>query len=478
MKTLDIISMCVRNLWKRKLRTFLTMIGVITATAALVLTVSLGLASDARFEQVMQNMGPEMTSINVQASGVTMWTQDGPVTPEGSRALDDDAVNDFQALPHVVMASPQQRSNMFIRSGQYQMQVSVLGLRAEAIETLYPLHAGRYLEPGEQNAALFGFNAETNFFRPTPQDEWGSNTRASQLRWGGATEVETYVDVMNEPMLFSTDWRFMWGGQMEEEDFNDMPAPVQAFELTVVGILEEGGTWQDPDFDVVMEIETLRNLEFLRLESEREQEEAAGRFSAVEREPSMSYWDVSVRVDEPANTAAVAEAINEMGFQAWYSGSWIEQMQDLQRTIQNLLVGIAAVSIFVAAISIANTMVMSVYERRREIGIMKVIGGAVGDIRWLFLFEAAIIGFLGGLFGVGLSLGVSHFLNTAGVGILGDTMGGMEWLTGDLEVVTSLITPWLCGVALAFATLIGLVSGYFPARRATRISALDAIRTD
>ena len=82
--------------------------------------------------------------------------------------------------------------------------------------------------------------------------------------------------------------------------------------------------------------------------------------------------------------------------------------------IQMILGGLGAVSLFVAALSIANTMTMAIYERTKEIGVMKVLGCGLGKIRAMFLVEAAMIGFLGGVFGVAISYALSLLLNTFG----------------------------------------------------------------
>ena len=104
---------------------------------------------------------------------------------------------------------------------------------------------------------------------------------------------------------------------------------------------------------------------------------------------------------------------------------------------------------------------------------MKVIGAAIKDIKRLFLLEAIFIGFIGGGLGVLLSLGISYLLNSTGGTIAGGMMG-IGW-AGD---TLSLIPVWLCMLALGFSSLIGLVSGYFPARRAMNLSALAALRTE
>ncbi|HRU42224.1 MAG TPA: FtsX-like permease family protein, partial [Candidatus Diapherotrites archaeon] len=150
----------------------------------------------------------------------------------------------------------------------------------------------------------------------------------------------------------------------------------------------------------------------------------------------------------------------------------LESMQKTTASIRIVLGAIGAVSLLVASIGITNTMVMSIYERTREIGIMKVIGSSLGDIKRMFLFEAAMIGLLGGIIGLLLSYGVSYGLNTAGfalLGFFGPAGGGSK---------PSIIPLWLSVSSMLFTTIIGLVSGFYPARRAMNLSALEAIRKE
>ena len=139
---------------------------------------------------------------------------------------------------------------------------------------------------------------------------------------------------------------------------------------------------------------------------------------------------------------------------------------------QQLFLGsLAAISLLVAAIGITNTMIMSIYERTREIGVMKVLGCFVGNIRTIFLMEAGCIGFLGGVIGIILSYFISFLMNTFGFSMSGSSAG---YYGTDV----SIIPLWLVALGLVFATLIGLVSGFYPANRAVKISALEAIKTD
>ena len=149
-------------------------------------------------------------------------------------------------------------------------------------------------------------------------------------------------------------------------------------------------------------------------------------------------------------------------------------LEEQSRQQQMIFGGLGAISLFVAALGITNTMIMSIYERTREIGVMKVLGCVVGNIRAMFLMEAGTIGFIGGVIGLGLSYLISFLINTFGGGATGSIydVGGIG--IGGV----SIIPWWLALGALAFATLVGLVSGFSPANRAVKISALTAIRQE
>jgi len=143
--------------------------------------------------------------------------------------------------------------------------------------------------------------------------------------------------------------------------------------------------------------------------------------------------------------------------------------------IQGILGGIGAISLLVAALGITNTMIMSIYERTKEIGIMKVIGANLGDIRKMFLLEAGMIGFLGGSAGLIISYILSLLMNTVLSGIMSTMLGAVGGGGGS---TVSIIPWWVAVGALVFATTIGIISGYSPARRAMHLSALESLRNE
>jgi len=127
-----------------------------------------------------------------------------------------------------------------------------------------------------------------------------------------------------------------------------------------------------------------------------------------------------------------------------------------------LLAGIAGIALVVAGIGIANTMFMSVVERTRVIGIMKAIGATKRNIYEIFLMEAGLIGFFGGLLGAVIGIGLSQV-----VGIAARSFG--------LDVVT-VVTPELFFGGIGFSVAIAVFFGFLPARRASKLSPIEALR--
>ena len=174
----------------------------------------------------------------------------------------------------------------------------------------------------------------------------------------------------------------------------------------------------------------------------------------------LFYSKLNVIVDEIENVADLQKEIGDMGYQTASNSEWIAQQREQSRSQQAMLGGIGAVSLLVAAIGIANTMMMSIYERTKEIGVMKVIGCGLKDIQQLFLIEAGMIGFAGGLTGLALSLLVCFIINR---------------VTGS---TTAVIPYWMYGTSIVFAILVSMLAGFAPSRRAMSLSALEAIRSN
>jgi len=140
----------------------------------------------------------------------------------------------------------------------------------------------------------------------------------------------------------------------------------------------------------------------------------------------------------------------------------VNQARSVLRAITITLGVFGITALFVAAIGMFNTMIVGFLERIYEVGIMKSLGATNRDIRNLFLMESSMLGFLGGLGGVILGVGVGQLSNLA-ISILSKRLGG--------EAIQLFITPlWFIGVIMGASVIIGLVAGFWPAHKATGLS--------
>jgi len=181
---------------------------------------------------------------------------------------------------------------------------------------------------------------------------------------------------------------------------------------------------------------------------------------------TTGYSGLAVEADDSINVADIVKAVQELGFSSFSLKQVVEQIDQGFGVFKGILAGIGGVALLVAAIGIANTMVMSVLERTREIGIMKAVGASPRDIRALFLAEAAYVGVFGGILGLALGL--------AGGQIIDRVIRQLNPRTNPAAIFV--VGPDLALGALALALGVALLAGFLPARRAMRMSALSALR--
>jgi len=184
----------------------------------------------------------------------------------------------------------------------------------------------------------------------------------------------------------------------------------------------------------------------------------------------MQYSFATVRTENVETTKRLSKELREMGYQAYSIADGLEGIEQGTQTVQAILGGIGAISLLVAAIGIINTMVMSIYERTREIAVIKVLGASFSGIRWLFLAESTLIGLLGGAAGLVFSYLLSVLINIYAQGFI--DAGGPE----TQAVQISLIPLWLNLFSVMFGGTIGLIAGLYPATRAMRLDPVTAMR--
>src|SRR2546425_3864740 len=181
-----------------------------------------------------------------------------------------------------------------------------------------------------------------------------------------------------------------------------------------------------------------------------------------------NYANLTVRAKSPSRVEAIETSVKNMGFSTF---SLLDATRNLGLffTIFDLLLGIfGSLALTVATIGIINTLVMAILERRREIGILKALGAADRDVKQLFFVEAGVMGLLGGIFGVGFGWLIGRAV-TWGINIF--------LRRQNLPPAHVFSVPWwLVLVAIAFAIIVSLAAGLYPATRAARLNPVEALR--
>ena len=229
-------------------------------------------------------------------------------------------------------------------------------------------------------------------------------------------------------------------------DGESQPAPGKTYRVDPIGIVSPSNN--EFSWYCLMDIEAVQKL--------------AKENSDYMQLDTKNYNRVMVKCENTDVVSEVKAAIDEMGYGTSSLQDALEQAEKQMQQIQYLLGAIGGVSLLVAAIGIMNTMMMSIYERTKEIGIIKVLGCRMDNIAELFLTEAAYIGFFGGAAGLGISYGLSAVINH----FVGDS--GFK----------SIIPFYLAVGAVLFSVTVAMLSGLYPAIRAMRLSPLNAIRNE
>lgn len=472
MRWSDLLRMSLSSLKRRKLRTFLTVLGVIIGTASIVVMISLGLGlQQSMYEEVAQSGGTTSLTVTGKDSGGGSYSfSSESEDQEASKYITDDTIKSLKQLDHVKSADPVLNISAIVLKGKYEGYIDLYGMTQEALE-----RRNLKLEPGGtlpdpksgQLELIFGNQVLMNFSeKSTGMGYWDTGEYPD-------------IDLMNDQMFLILDTDTYYNSQ-DSSDFGNtdaggdsssgttasQPRTAKKYVVHGSGVIA-GGTdsYNTDSYSVLCDLTVLKSY----LQKEFRGRAIPGQPTTASGKPykMFVYTEANVQADDMENVDELANEIRALGYNVTTNVELIDSMKSQFAMVQAVLGGIGAVSLLVAAIGIANTMMMSIYERTKEIGVMKVIGCSLKNIRQMFLIEAGFIGFLGGVAGNLLSALISGVINML---VSGDSMG----FSGNI----SYIPVWLVMLSMAFAVLVGMLAGYFPAVRAMKLSPLAAIRNE
>jgi len=436
MKFFDLLRLIAGNLNRRKARVALTAIDVVIGTAAVVVLVSLAIGLQRNANEQLYGIG-DLTQIQVSPTyggggGPGGGVQSGGV-PQETVLLTTGAITQIQALPGVVAVIPRDyvMTSMIIRLKRLEAGASIIGMGTNNLADL-GIEAAQGTTELAKGTIIVGSAIASQFYDP-------------RLRPG--QDPPPAPDLYNQTLkLVFSKW---------DTDGNEIRKTVL---FRVAGVLTE--TRNEPDWSLYMRLDELKALN----------EWGMGRRINYAKD---GYNMAIVKVDSVENVISVNDQIKNMGFQAFTPQAFVQGINNFYMILQVIFGGVGAIALLVAAIGIANTMAMAILERTREIGLMKAIGATNRDVLAIFLGEAAGIGFLGGLGGVLIGWLAGQGLNVVAMVYLANQTAQQGGAPPSIAVYTPL---WLPLFTLAFSTLIGLLSGLYPALRAATMVPVLALK--
>ncbi|MBQ9832499.1 MAG: ABC transporter permease [Clostridia bacterium] len=424
MRFSDLLSIAFLNLWRRKLRTFLTILGMVIGVAAIVVMISLGLGIQ---ESVLNSFAGAGSLTTIEVSSYNWNNATGGNVQE--TRLDDAAIETIASITGVKAVMPMQEVYGFLTSGKYAADITLLGVDMSNVEEF-----GFILSEGEFPEEYSGGSKYQIVF--------GNMTLASFIN------TDTWASAVDKITLDSR-FKLTFDASVVYDDYGSSGATTtegKSYNIEPVGVMSENNN--EFAWYCLVDINALdklakQNKEYLSYDE-------------------GNYSQAYVKCETIDDVEKVKSVISEMGYGTYSLQDAVAMAQQQTDQIRYLLAAIGSVSLLIAAIGIMNTMMMSIYERTKEIGIIKVLGCKMSNIVQMFLAEAAYIGLFGGMLGLAASYGLSALLNsiTAVSGFVG------------------IIPPYLAIGAVVFSIAVALLSGIYPALRAMRLSPLTAIRNE
>jgi putative ABC transport system permease protein len=436
----DTLQLAFRNLRQSKLRTAITTLGVSIGIASLAGMVSLGVGLQEQFTSRLTKSGvfDSITVVSQPVNTGAVFGRGGrgrgiepgarlggkapaPAPPVARKPINDETIAALKAIPHVKDAFPMLRMPVEVKfaGNSERMFATGVPLSAKGEGNFQRIPYGTFFENETDNACL----VTLDMAKQINSDDPGSLVGQTLTLVFPATGIGAFGAAVLRPA---------------EEKYK------------VIGIVE-----RDPNGAIVGGLGVAGLMIPL------------GRAKVANRLP---YQSLTVKVTASQFTQDVEAEIKKQGYGAFSIADALEGAKRAFLILDIVLGLIGSIALAVSSLGIVNTMVMSILERTREIGVMKAIGGSDGDIRRIFLVEASTIGLMGGVGGVALGWLVGRIINF-GANVYIRNQGGEG---GNLFA----LPIWLIAISIGFSVFVSLIAGSYPAARAAKLNPMQALRHD
>jgi len=446
MKLRDMTELAVRNLREAILRNSLTTLGVAVGVASLVAMLSLGVGLQQLASSRLNKSGL-FDSIFVTAKTNLRGPGAGPPATRAAspkaRPLDEDARAEITKLPDVIEVYPQIRFFTEVHFDGKPFATVVAGMP----------------ESSKQSGSFDGMRG--SFFSSANADE-----AILQIEFAKELNAQTKDLIGKDLVLRYAERQSLasesGGTAQNSGGFSVVPKEKH---LRIIGVVETEPASGFGGFGSGRLLIPLPVAETLRAAQVNDLRDVLRSGSSPDK---PAYASLSVRVKSPSLVDATEKKIKDLGFSAF---SLLDASKSLRIffSVFDLLLGIfGSLALAVATLGIVNTLVMAILERRREIGVLKALGAADGDVKQLFFVEAGVMGLAGGVLGVLLGWLIGQALTFAtNVYLKRQDLPGVQ---------ISSVPLWLIAGAIGFAVLVSLIAGLYPASRAAKLNPVDALR--
>ncbi len=416
----DLIELTVQRFWTKKLRVFLTVIGI-------------GIGIGAVFFLVSLTFGLQKLVIGNLATSDSLLSLDVVANTELNDfvKLDSSTVEKIKKLEHVELVSASKSLPAEMSIGNAKTQTIAYGVD----ETFFRLSnistdQGDLFTDKDENKAVVS-SAILTLFDMKPEEAVGKKFRIALINSAEPTPTQV-------PQVASLSAALEATAAATVDTTPKIEAVTVPIEFTIAGVVTD-----ETDYFFVPQ-KTFEVVDF------------------------DEYKALKVKITDQEFLEVVREEILGMGFIVSAVTDTLKQINQIFQYTQMLFTIIGIVALFIAAIGMFNTMTIALLERTREIGIMKSIGATDKLIQQMFLAESVFMGLGGGIAGLILGFLFTVIFNIL-INVLALSLGG-KWI--DIFYTP----PWFIVLALCFSVFIGFGTGYFPARRAAKINPLDALR--
>lgn len=429
MKFSDLVQIIWRNMWKRRTRTIFTMSGVVIGCLAVFIISSI----TNGFQKYLTN---EMESL-MDTSVITLmpyWGEKGDEKEDSNKKtkLDSKCINELKEQNFILEVMPKKYTYVTTKMNKKEGHARVLAtdfISNKEEDLLF----GRYPRNGSKEIVL-GYESAKELLGYTWEEKVKSDDEFNKL--------------IGKNMKLGVEAGY---------DEKGNPLNSKKFTAKIVGVLSNGKM----EYNYLVQAPVKFVDSIIKSNEQLPKEEIDKQLN--------TYEEIGVKIDDKSKLAEYEETLKSMGYSTSSFVDFEKQSRTMLLGVSLVLGTLAGISLLVAALGITNTMDMAIYERNKEIGVIKVIGGSLNDVRKIFVGEACAISLTGGVISIILGIIVDLIINYVGKSVTQSMMG---------QTVSAIAIPSLGLVVgiLTFSLFIGFIAGIIPANKAAKTDVITAIR--